>query len=228
MQPRRLGGAGLWDDIVNTTDSAAISGYNHYFDEGDDQSHDILLPAVKRMLGTPAATDGRLFDLGCGNGSFGAQLASAGWQVSGVDPSVEGITAANARYPGLDLHFGSAYDDLPAKFGQFDRVISLEVVEHVYAPREWAKSLFDLTRPGGIAIVSTPYHGYLKNLAIVLLGGFDRHMTALWDHGHIKFWSIETLSILLREAGFDAFEIERVGRIPALAKSMVFAARRPR
>lgn len=106
-------------------------------------------------------------------------------------------------------------------------MISLEVVEHVYAPRDYARTLFDLVEPGGTAIVSTPYHGYLKNLALALTGRMDRHFTALWDHGHIKFWSIPTLTTLLTEAGFENIRFHRVGRIPALAKSMIAVAQKP-
>lgn len=58
-------------------------------------------------------------------------------------------------------------------------------------------------------------------------GKREAHFTALWDHGHIKFWSIRTLSTLLREAGFVDIRFERVGRVPALAKSMIAIARRP-
>lgn len=54
----------------------------------------------------------------------------------------------------------------------------------------------------------------------------DAHFTALWDHGHIKFWSIQTLGELLHEAGFVDIHFERVGRVPALAKSMIAAARK--
>jgi 2-polyprenyl-6-hydroxyphenyl methylase/3-demethylubiquinone-9 3-methyltransferase len=84
-----------------------------------------------------------------------------------------------------------------------------------------------LLEPGGVAIISTPYHGYLKNLAIALMGEMDRHYTALWDHGHIKFWSTRTLGQLLTEVGFKKIEFIRVGRIPALAKSMIAIAPKP-
>ena len=80
---------------------------------------------------------------------------------------------------------------------------------------------------GGTAILSTPYHGYWKNLALALSGQMDRHFTALWDHGHIKFWSMRTLTILLEAAGFHDIRFERVGRIPPLAKAMIAVARRP-
>ncbi|WPL19419.1 putative S-adenosylmethionine-dependent methyltransferase [Thiorhodovibrio winogradskyi] len=145
----------------------------------------------------------------------------------GIDPSTEGIAQAQARYPHLALYEGSAYEDLAEHYGRFPVVTSLEVVEHLYAPRRYAATLFDLLEPSGTAIVSTPYHGYWKNLAMALIGKLDAHFTALWDHGHIKFWPIRTLSALLREAGFVDIRFERVGRIPALAKSMIAIARRP-
>lgn len=80
---------------------------------------------------------------------------------------------------------------------------------------------------GGEAVVSTPYHGFIKNLAMAVTGKMDSHFTALWDHGHIKFWSIKTLTHLLEEAGFREIKFHRVGRFPALAKSMIAVAKKP-
>jgi 2-polyprenyl-6-hydroxyphenyl methylase/3-demethylubiquinone-9 3-methyltransferase len=62
---------------------------------------------------------------------------------------------------------------------------------------------------------------------VSVLGQFDRHHSALWDHGHIKFWSIATLTTLLSEAGFVDIRFMRVGRIPPLAKSMIATAKKP-
>jgi 2-polyprenyl-6-hydroxyphenyl methylase/3-demethylubiquinone-9 3-methyltransferase len=84
-----------------------------------------------------------------------------------------------------------------------------------------------LLEPGGLLIASTPFHGYWKNLALALTGKMDRHFTALWDHGHIKFWSEDTFRRLLEEAGFQDVRFQRVGRIPPLAKSMIAIARKP-
>jgi len=205
-----------------------ISGYC-YATHDLNQSHDILLPAVLSLLDESNLSSGdrRLFELGCGNGSIANALSKHGWSVTGVDPSEEGIKQARAAYPDLNLANGSAYDDLAGVYGRFPVVLSLEVVEHVYAPRRYARTVFDLLEGGGTAIISTPYHGYWKNLALALSGRMDRHFTALWDHGHIKFWSMVTLGELLREAGFEAVRFVRVGRVPALAKSMIAIARRP-
>ena len=194
-------------------------------------AHDYLVPALldemARLQSKETSGARRVFELGCGNGSVANVLAQHGWDVTGVDPSTEGIAQANAKYPALKLHEGSAYDDLAARFGRFPVVTSLEVVEHVYFPRQYAATLFSLLESGGTAIVSTPYHGYWKNLAMAVTGKMDAHFTVLWDHGHIKFWSVKTLGELLREAGFTDIRFERVGRIPALAKSMIAIARKP-
>ena len=187
-----------------------------------------LLPAVLRILaGEGESAKTSIFDLGCGNGATAEILQRHGYEAVGVDPSTSGIREAHRAYPNLQLFVGSAYDNLAARFGRFQVVLSLEVVEHVYYPRKFAATLFSLVRPGGLAIVSTPYHGYLKNVGMALSGKLDSHFTALWDEGHIKFWSILTLKELLTEAGFSGISFQRVGRIPVFAKSMIAVARRP-
>ncbi|MBY5398107.1 hypothetical protein HFN01_25180 [Rhizobium leguminosarum] len=45
--------------------------------------------------------------------------------------------------------------------------------------------------------------------------------------GHTKFWSKNTLSTLLLDAGFDNVRFEYVGRIPVFAKSMIAVAQKP-
>ena len=167
-------------------------------------------------------------DLGCGSGATAAMVADLGFSVTAVDPSKTGIRKATEAYRTVQFAERSAYDDLSSEFGEFDAVISLEVVEHCYWPRVFAKTVFSLLRPGGVAIISTPFHGYWKNLAIALAGKFDAHWFPLWDGGHIKFWSEKTLRALLHEVGLHDIEFQRVGRIPPLAKSMIAVARRPK
>jgi 2-polyprenyl-3-methyl-5-hydroxy-6-metoxy-1,4-benzoquinol methylase len=185
-----------------------------------------LWPAVEAILSRELVPGSRLFDLGCGNGSLARRLGALGYDVFGVDPAEQGIAAAKMADSGTKLEVGSAYDPLAERYGTFPVVVSLEVVEHVYYPRQFAACIQTLLEPGGLAIVSTPYHGYLKNLALALTGKFDGHFTALWDHGHIKFWSVGTLTELFREQGLDRESLHRIGRVPALAKSMVLTFRK--
>ena len=198
-----------------------------YHDAELSTAHDYLIPEVCKILETLDKSKRRIFEVGCGNGAVANYLSTRGYVVTGIDASGEGISRARHAYPALNLTQASAYDDLPGKFGRFPIVLSLEVVEHLYYPRKFASAVHDLLEPGGVAIISTPYHGYLKNLAMALSGRMDGHFTALWDHGHIKFWSRRTLGTLLEEALLEVRDFRRVGRFPPLAKSMILVAVRP-
>jgi 2-polyprenyl-6-hydroxyphenyl methylase/3-demethylubiquinone-9 3-methyltransferase len=199
-----------------------------YKDSKLNESHQYLLPALLNNLERVCLKSGwkRIFDLGCGNGSIANELTTAGYDVTGVDPSEQAIAHAKRSFPKLKLTLGSAYDDLASQYGRFPVVVSLETVEHVYSPRKYAATLYDLVEPGGVAIISAPYHGYWKNLALALMGKMDDHFTALWENGHIKFWSFKTMRMLLEEAGFKEITFQRMGRIPMLAKSMFAIGRK--
>lgn len=185
----------------------------------------VLRDEIARLPQAPLRESG-IFELGCGNGATAGMLAAQGFRVTGVDSSHSGVAQARGAFAPCRFDVASAYDDLAATYGQFPLVVSLEVIEHMFDPRLFARRLHDLVEPGGAAIVSTPYHGYAKNLALALTGRMDDHFTALWDGGHIKFFSIRTLRLLLEEAGFTQIRFRRVGRVPLLAKSMIAIARR--
>ncbi len=171
------------------------------------------LPAIERNLHAMHSFPKKAFDLGCGNGAVSNWMHTKGIEVTAVDPSPTGIDVAKAAFPEIHFHVGSSNDSLAEKYGRFPLVISMEVVEHVYAPRQFAECIYSLLEPGGYAFVSTPYHGYLKNVVLALSGKMDKHFTALWDNGHIKFWSRITLAQLLSDAGLSVLRIERLGRI---------------
>lgn len=168
----------------------------------------------------------RLFELGCGNGALARRLVAPGREIVAVDASESGIAQARLASTSVRFEIASAYEDLVSRFGRFDLALAIEVIEHLYSPGTCIGRIRDLLAPGGALILSTPYHGYWKNLAIAALGKFDAHVNPLWEGGHIKFFSPATLTRLLAEGGFRVDEIHRVGRIAPLAKSMVVLARK--
>ena len=203
----------------------SISGY-HYASAALGCAHSYLLPVLQAELAQITLPVKKVFDLGCGNGSVANWFRQQGFDVVGVDPSEAGVVEARAAYPSIPIHQGSCYDPLNERFGTFPLVVSLEVVEHVYAPRLFAQCVRELLEDGGYALISTPYHGYWKNLTLALAGKMDDHFTALWDHGHIKFWSPKTITQLFVDAGLVVERVHRVGRIPPLAKSMLVVVRK--
>lgn len=159
----------------------------------------------------------RVLEIGCGDGALNRKLRELGHDAIGVDVSEE-----RGKF-GPHCFLGSAYDDLAAIHGRFPVVVSLEVIEHLYDPRRFVKTVADLLEPEGIAIISTPFHGYWKNVALAVSGKLDAHFTALWDGGHIKFWSEATLGALLRERFADV-RFHRAGRARAFARAMIAVA----
>ena len=179
-----------------------------------------------------AAAPRDVLDVGCGNGALAAELMRDGYTVVGIDGDVGGIAIARTNHPGVRFEVAT-FDQDPVKLGttadgRFDYVVSTEVVEHLYSPHELATFCFNALRPGGKLAISTPYHGYAKNLALSIFNKWDGHHTVDWHGGHIKFWSRRTLTRLLKQAGFTVTGFVGVGRVPFLWKSMILVAERPR
>jgi len=169
----------------------------------------------------------RIVDIGCGNGALSRELASRGYEVVGCEPSAEDLHFARLGAPGLVFH-RLGVDDDPSVIGNenFDVAIATEVIEHLVTPFNLSRFAKQLLRPGGYLIISTPYHGYLKNLILALTNKWDTHLSPFWDGGHIKFWSYKTLSQLLNQSGFRVVRFIGAGRLPFLWKSMIVVAQK--
>ena len=158
-----------------------------------------------------------------------ASLPSRGYEVVGCEPSAESVRSRTACER-QDWYFtSSGVDDDPSDDWQRaaltwrsqPRSSSTSV-----RPRNLPRFAKQLLRSGGHLIISTPYHGYLKNLILALSNKWDAHLNPFWDGGHIKFWSRKTLSQLLNETGFSVIRFIGAGRLPFLWKSMIVVAQK--
>ncbi len=136
---------------------------------------------------------------------------------------------ARAAYPEGRFEVQSAEGDLLTALGAepFDVVISTEVIEHLYSPASFARACYAALRAGGLLMVTTPDHNWIKNVLIAVTGSFDNHVNPNFEGGHIKFFSRASLGTLLGEAGFVSCEFAGLGRVPWIAKSLLATARRP-
>lgn len=167
-------------------------------------------------------------DLGCGNGYLANELAERGYTVFGVDASSSGIVVArrgSAEFVQSEID-GSIRNR--TGLGEVDLVISSDVLEHLYRPADLLDAAVTLLKPNGQIVITTPYHGYLKNLALSVSGRMDSHFSALHDGGHIKFFSVKSLSELMRKHSFGDLKFSYYGRAWWLWKNMICHARRVR
>lgn len=186
-----------------------------------------IWPVLLRILEENPTTGRQVFEIGSGNGATANMLASRGYRVTGIDPAVDGVEIARKSFPTATFHLGTTSDDLAGTYGTFPIVVSLEVIEHCYSIKAYLETMFRLIEPGGLGIVSAPFHGYWKNLALSLADKWDSHHDPLWEGGHIKFFSEKTLTRALENAGFVNIGFRRAGRIPVVAKSTIAIFRRP-
>ncbi len=204
-----------------------MANYKEYGwqDESFTHAHNYLIPSILEVL---EGTEGPILDVGCGNGAVANFLIEKGFDAYGTDLSKKGIEVANKINKGRFYLQDVEKDEIPDKLKEipFKTIISTEVIEHLYDPRSYIKFCKQVLESNGCGklIISTPYHGYLKNLALALTGKMDQHFTVLWDGGHIKFWSYQTLKTVLEEFSFDVIKFKGSGRIPYLWKSMIVVA----
>ncbi len=207
-----------------------LPGYQDYrfTQSGPSHMHAYLMRHLFALAGE-LGPETRVLDVGCGNGFACGEFLRRGCQVVGIDLSRQGIEIARKTHQGARFEVLAADERVLEKLieAPFDLVLSTEVVEHLYAPRNYAQGCFRALKPGGKFVCTTPYHGYAKNLLLSLFGKWDTHADPLWDGGHIKLWSRNTLTTLLTETGFTNIRFRGVGRVSFCWMTMVMSGDKP-
>jgi SAM-dependent methyltransferase len=107
---------------------------------------------------------GAALDAGCGTGYGTAQLAeiaSAGWLVTGFDVSAEALAYAREAYGQTGVRFLQAScENLPFADGCLDLIAAFEVIEHLERWPEMLSEAGRVLKPSGILLVSTPNKAY--------------------------------------------------------------------
>lgn len=134
--------------------------------------------------------NGRVLDLGCGDGAF-ASFLGGGCDYHGVDALPEKVEAARGKGLDairLDLNYG-----LPWPNGVFDIVVAGEVIEHMPNVSNFLAEVSRVLKPNGIFVGSTPNvtnpSRYIRMLGGGRMGGrlghyyvFDRaQLSALFE-----------------------------------------------
>ncbi len=121
----------------------------------------MMVRRFREVLAHAALAPGlRVLDVGCG-WAYGTHWArEAGCAVSGVDLAHDQLAWARRELPdgaGLGLAQANARA-LPYRDATFDRVVSVETMEHVFRPNRAAvyAELARVLRPGGRLALSTP------------------------------------------------------------------------
>ncbi|MCP8968099.1 class I SAM-dependent methyltransferase [Ectobacillus ponti] len=124
----------------------------------------MLLEHIARYYFATPYIQGRVLDIACGAG-YGCHFVAKDrkrevHEVIGVD-----IDAATVAYASREYHHqkvtyvqGDALDpQLPEKLGAFDTILSFETIEHVADDRLFMDNLYNMLKPEGKLILSSPF-----------------------------------------------------------------------
>jgi SAM-dependent methyltransferase len=152
------------------------------------------LAEIERALGATAGQ--RCLDLGSDNGVVSLLLRRRGGSWASADLTDEAVASIRELVV-EDVHRVDGRV-LPFPDAEFDRVVVVDMLEHVPDEAAFLAELARVTRPGGRLVVNTPH---LKRTLLRRV----RHALGQTDekHGHLRpGYTPETLAARLREAGF--------------------------
>src|SRR4051794_20314180 len=143
--------------------------------------------------------EGAALDLGCGDGRLTPSLRAR--RIVGADVSEVALERARTRLKELEIELVPLTPDraLPFPDNSFDLVLCAETIEHVVDVQVLLSEVRRVLTPGGRLAISTPAHGRMTGLSM-LLRGFERNFDPLSPH--IRFFSARSLGTLLDEMGF--------------------------
>src|SRR5690606_18460199 len=125
----------------------------------------------------------------------------AGWEVQGVEPSIEGVEKAKAK--GLDV-IQSPAESLPFEDNTFDFVHSNHVFEHLADPLTAAKEAWRVLKPGGVIFIEVPNQfDNIQFFRYRLMGEIPIRNRNVRSIHHLVFFSRKSLRRLLAGAGFQ-------------------------
>lgn len=152
------------------------------------------------------ADDGRdsvsVLDVGCWNGTLGAQLIERfGAVVDGVEQDAR--QAETAKTSGYRNVFQVDLDELHADVirDTYDFIFFGDVLEHLKRPDRVLTMLTRQLEPGGRVMISLPNVAFLTCRISHLLGRWDYADYGILDRTHLRFFTRKTMLKLVEDCG---------------------------
>lgn len=138
-----------------------------------DFRREALFGLIRRYL----PSTGKCLDVGCGTGFMMEKLSLLGLEVTGIEKSESLVAFAKDRLKGKGIYADLAVADITKapKYGPFDVVVCLDVIEHIEHDRAALSALYRACKPDARLILSVPALSRLYGARDRSLGHFRRY-----------------------------------------------------
>jgi len=158
-----------------------------------------LVSLISQLPGISA--ESKFLEAGCNDGTFLKALEESGYHNAiGIEPARDAVEAA--RREGLEVindYFGlRAARNLVESFGEFDVLVTRQVLEHVIALKGFREGIRATLKIGGHALIEVPNFEFsLRTM----------DYSAIWEE-HVNHFTLYTLSRFLADGGFRVVHTE--------------------
>lgn len=145
-----------------------------------------------------------VLDVGCGHGYFAEKIAANGCAVTGVDQVPE-PAKRECMEDYVPCNLGDGLDAaLPRlRAAGYDRVLLLDVLEHLPNAPALLAQCRPLLKPSGLLIVSLPNVANITVRLSLLFGRWDYEDRGILDRTHLHFYTHKTARALLETSGYQ-------------------------
>jgi len=150
----------LWQEVMSVKSKQEIVMGPYYSHQVKDEPKTLLFTLARykfasRLLGEEKNMS--VLELGCNEGLGTNLLSKVSQKVVGVDFDEDSIVFAKSNFADGDIDFECS-DFLDRKYGSFDAVVSIDVIEHI-SPEDEIKYLNTIhknLKQDGFCIIGTP------------------------------------------------------------------------
>jgi 2-polyprenyl-3-methyl-5-hydroxy-6-metoxy-1,4-benzoquinol methylase len=156
----------------------------------------------------------KVLDVGCGKGFLAEEFVKNGNEVTGIDIlSPSEVLPSLQRYyqADLDNSIATVVEQLPRD--GFDRVMLLDVLEHIPTCDRLLRECRPALKPNGVAIISVPNIANIWVRWMLLIGRFTYAERGILDRTHVRFFTRKSARAFVEQNGYKISE-ERCTSIP--------------
>ena len=162
----------------------------------------------------------KVLDIGCATGRVAEKLRKEkNCFVVGIEVNEAMAEIAKKRCGKVIVANAEKVKKINFPKGYFDIIIYADVLEHCSNPGEILVNLREYLSDRGYLLISVPNVANWEIRLRLLMGKFDYKGGTILDTGHLKFFTLSSITRLIEQSGYEVVEVKtRNIRLSCLAK----------